>query len=350
VPPGVVDDDALLAGVDPGQVDSYAGSLVGNDGDADPTPVRADWVSLLSLHHENWPMPNGNVLALSTTTHELTNDQRAVLCPGDPIEFDVISDVIVEYEPDGTVLRTWDLWDAIDVMEFPGSVMCEDDSLFAEPEHRDWTHANSVVYDPDRDVVITSVRHTDQIIALDHLDDLGPQQSVRWVLGAGATMPLDGEPTYHQHAVEVTDDGALIVFDNGNGRPGTSPDDPDNLPYSRAVVFDVDDQGTDPAEWSATQRWEYRMDDDGSPVFASFISDADVLANGNVLITFGGIGTFPANDVDPLGLIVVEVVPTGESGGDTVMELRSVLPETAYRAERIESFYVGPDWEPAAAD
>ncbi len=342
-----LDDDALIEGVDPDQVERNGTDFAGNPGDAEALPVRADWVDLTSFHHENWPMPNGNVLALSTTNHELTPQQQDILCPGDPIDFDIISDVVVEYEPDGTVVRTWDLWDAVDVMEFPGSSMCENDSLFAEPEHRDWTHANSVTYDVDRDAILISSRHTDQIVAFDHLDAEGPQTQVRWIIGAGATIAFEGDLPYHQHAVEVLPDGALVVFDNGNGRPGTDPADPTNPPYSRAVIYDVDDASTDPGEWSASQRWEYRAEfDDGTPVYTSFIGDADVLDNGNVLITFGGIGSFPPNPEDPLSALIVEVVPSGQSGGEVVMQITSESgrPHTAYRTEQIRSFYVGDQW------
>ena len=99
-------------------------------------------------------------------------------------------------------------------------------------------------------------------------------------------MPLDGEQTYYQHAVEVNDDGSLVVYDNGNFRPGTDPDDPDNPPYSRAVIYEVDDSADDPADWSATQRWEHiDAEDNGKLAYSTFISDADVLSNGNVLMT-----------------------------------------------------------------
>jgi hypothetical protein len=158
---------------------------------------------------------------------------------------------------------------------------------------------------------------------------------------------LDGDLPYHQHAVEVLDDGGFVVFDNGNDRPGTSIDDPDNLPYSRAVIYDVDDSASDPAEWSASQRWEFRIDgDDGRPVYTAFIGDADVLGNGNVLITFGGRGTFPPTPDDPLGALIVEVVPSGGSGGDIVLRLDTMggQPTTVYRSERLESFYVGDAW------
>lgn len=320
----------------------------GNEGDAAPTSVSAPWVELRSFHHENFPMPNGNVLALSTTRHDLTPEQREAICPGDPIVFDAISDVIVEFEPNGNVLRTWDLFDVVDITEVPGSDMCATGGgLFASQEHRDWTHANSVVYDPVRDAILVSSRHTDQIIALDHLDETGAQSSLRWIIGANGTLDVDGDLTYHQHAVEVLADGAIVVYDNGNFRPGTSPDDPANPPYSRAVIFDIDDSADDRSAWSATQRWEHiDRDDDGTPIFTSFIGDADVLANGNVLITHGGIGPFPPTPEFPLRALIVEVDPAAAEGDQIVWRLDSdpAQSHTVYRSEHVSSFYVGDGW------
>ena len=319
----------------------------GNAGDAMPITIAPDWIELRTFHHEARTMPNGNLLALSTTLHDLTPEQREAICPGDPIEFRAISDVVVEFTPEGDALRTWDLFDVVDIVGVPGSDMCATDGgLFATQEKRDWTHANAVVYDPGRDAIIVSSRHTDQLIALDHLDDLGPQRQLRWIIGTGATMPLDGDPTYHQHAVELLDDGAIIIYDNGNGRPGTEVDDPDHPTYSRAVVFEVDDDDPDPSTWSVHQRWEHIADDeDGSPVFTSFIGDADILANGNVLITHGGIGPFPPDPDFPLRALIIEVVPEGSQGGDIVWRLETdpAQSHTVYRSEKVESFYVG-DW------
>lgn len=349
-----VDDEFVVGAPDPDQVafQGGEGALTGNPGDALPTPVTNDWIDLITVHHENWPMPNGNVLTLSTTVHELTPEQRATFCPDDPNEFNAVSDVAVEFTPEGQVVRTWDLWDAVDIDEVPGRELCVTTGIFAGQGLRDWNHANSVTYDVGRDAVIISSRHTNQIIAFDHLDAEGPQTSVRWIIGDGTAiadggnnLPLDGEQTYYQHAVEVNDDGSLIAYDNGNFRPGTSPDDPDNLPFSRAVIFDVDDSSDDRNEWSATQRWEHTdVEDNGKPAYSGFIADADVLSNGNVLVTHGGLGTFPGTPEDPLHILIREVVPEGTSGGDVVWELKGVNGFVTYRAERIPSFYFGPDW------
>ena len=139
-----------------------------------PRPTRsclhADWVDLRSVHHEVTQMPNGNLLALGTTLHELTESQRETLCPGDADDFWATSDVAFEFTPEGEVLRTWDVWDAVDIMKTPGQEMCVSQGQFASAMERDWTHANAVVYDAARDAVIVSSRHTSQTIAFDHGD------------------------------------------------------------------------------------------------------------------------------------------------------------------------------------
>ncbi len=202
-----------------------------------------------------------------------------------------------------------------------------------------------MVYDPDRDAILISSRHTDQVIALDHLDETGPQSSVRWILGHNPTIPLDGEAPYHPHAVELQADGSILLYDNGNMRPGTEPGDPVNPPYSRAVHYAIDDTAADPSEWTATQLWEHRVDDfDGRPLFAFFLGDADRMDNGNVLVDHGGIA--PRDGFHHARLI--EVVPEGATDGDIVWDLAlgtEERPVTVYRAERVPSLYFGPDGE-----
>lgn len=319
--------------------------LAGNAGDPDALPVKADWVDLTSFHHEGWPMPDGNILALSTTNHPLSEEQRARFCPGDSVEFQAVSDVIVEFEPDGRVVRTWDLWDVIDIDAVPGPHLCSTENLYESETFRDWTHANAVIYDPERDAIIVSSRHTDQILALDHLDAEGPQSSVRWIIGQAGTMPVAGDLMYHPHAVELQDDGSILLYDNGNLRPGTRLADGTAPGYSRAVLYRVDDRSDDPADWTATQVWQHVAEDlDGEPVYAFFLGDADRLPNGNVLINHGGIRT----QDEPDRARLIEVVPNGTDGGDIVWELHLGVaddPAIVYRAERLPSLYFGPLWE-----
>ena len=314
----------------------------------DPTLVTADWVDIRSFHHEAFPMPDGNILALATTLHELTPGQRAELCPGDGEDFWAISDVAVEFTPAGEVLRTWDLWDVIDLMETPGEEMCTTYGQIATQIERDWGHGNAVVYDAERDAVIVSTRHTSQIVAMAHGEEDGAQDQLLWTIGTDGTIPLDGDVPRYQHAVEVEDDGSILFYDNGNGREGTAPGT-DNPPYSRAALFAVDDSSDDPSDWSATQTWEHRADESpGTPVFASFVGDADRLENGNVLIDHGGI-PHPNPTDDHNRCMIIEVVPDGsDSGGEIVWDLRigtAERPVLCYRAHHYPSLYTGPQWE-----
>ena len=346
--PSGEDADAEVAAevIDEDLLEQFAAALAGNPGDPKALPVSSDDVSLTSFHHEAWPMPDGKILTLSTTFHDLTPEQRTTFCPDDPSEFGVISDVVVEFEPSGRVVRTWDLWDAVDIDEVPGNALCGDRGPFASDVGRDWMHANAVVYDADRDAVIVSARHTNQVIALEHGDAEGPQSDVLWIFGEHGTIAITGDPPYYQHAVEVQADGSILLYDNGNDRPGTTIGDPAAPMYSRAALYEVDDTAADPAVWTVTQLWQHRDNDvDGSVIYARFLGDADRLPNGNVLVTHGGID-LPADD-DFEHAVVVEVEPTGETGGQIVWEFRigsSVDEVTIYRSERIPTFYFGPDW------
>lgn len=301
-------------------------------------------------HHDVEFLPNGNLLSLAMIEHPVDADLRAELCPGDDNEWRAISDIIVEVEPDtGRVVRTWDLWDVIDIAELPGTGLCNIQNLFSTETIRDWSHANAATYDPVRDQVIVSVRHTDQVIAFEHPDAEGRITDVAWILGAQGTLDVDGSPTYHQHAPQILDDGNLLVYDNGNTRPGAedtgsfgqTPDPDAPEPYSRIVEYEID-----PATGIARQVWEYRTIDpfDDTLLFSRFVGDANRLPNGNVLINHGGI----TNAAAPVDVLVIEVDPDPVSGGDIVLSIDIEGPEGtlfgSFRAERIDTLFQQDVW------
>ncbi|MEQ8840711.1 MAG: aryl-sulfate sulfotransferase [Acidimicrobiales bacterium] len=317
------------------------------------TPYHADWVDLGTVHHDLQWQPDGTAFAISRTIHEIPVARQQELCPGDELEWGVISDVIMHIEPDGTVLRTWDLWDISSFDDLPGEFLCQTQGLGITPTERDWTHANALWFDETRDVVLVSSRHTDQIIALAMTDETGPQTEARWILGADGTIPYAGESFHHTHGVKTTADGDILFYDNGNFRPGSLSAGGDDPNYSRAVRIAVDDSGDDPSTWSATQVWDHRMIDPVTDelIYAPFISDADELSNGNILVTHGG-ATVDPNDYTASHVHLVEIDPITQDeggdafGGDIVWELRAGgdQPESTYRADRWASLYFGPLW------
>ncbi len=312
----------------------------------DPPPATPDAVvaDIDSVHHELGTLPNGNWILLDTELRELTGPPQCGE-PGPTATYNVVGDVVVEMDPDsGEVVNEWSMFDYYDPFERPGSDFCTDGPPLAPPNFFypeatdivDWTHGNGVVLDEERNALIISLRHLDATLAIRYEDDDdGPAGEFLWELGPDGTLPLtEGEPPYHQHAPEVQADGTLLLYDNGNDRPGVPPEEL----YSRAVIYEIDDTDPDPANWTATQVWEHRVTEaDGTPVYAAFLCDADRVDNGNVLITHGAI---PAEG--GLYARIIEVEQEGAAGGDVVWDLRVGEAEkgwTVYRAERLPSLY-----------
>lgn len=291
---------------------------------------------LVSFHHEVAPQPDGDILAFSRYQLDLSDEEQEAICPGDPVDFGIREDLLMEFTRTGEVRHEWSLSDIVDPAEVPGRELCAVDF----EDYRDWAHGNGAVLDEAGNRVLVTARHIDLLFAFRYEADAeGPSGELLWSIGPEGvgTLPLAGEPSYGLHAPELTADGSILVFDNGNDRPGTAE------PYSRAVRYVVDDSSLDPADWTARQTWEFRTEDldgDGGPLYADFLGDADEQPNGNVLIGFGGIG----QAVPPARGRIIEVVPTGASGGDIVFDL--TLPDTwtSYRSERLPTLYTGPKW------
>lgn len=306
--------------------------------DTEPIPVD-------SAHHELYELPNGNFLTLSTEVLRIDEATAVAACPDNPPAA-AIGDVVVELTPDGEVVAEWPLSAVYEPADRPGTDLCVPGVPFAPPnwfyphemDTRDWTHGNAVVLDEDENALLVSLRHLDAVVALRYADDEdGPAGELLWELGPDGTLTLegDGELPYHQHAVKVLGDDRILLYDNGNLRPGTESAGGDQPDYSRAVEYEVD-----PEAGTVRQVWEHRDEaPDGRPVYAHFLSDADRLENGNVLVTHGGV----QGENDVLYARLVEVVPEGESGGDVVFDLTvgdgTDGGWTVYRAERLPSLY-----------
>jgi Arylsulfotransferase (ASST)/Arylsulfotransferase Ig-like domain len=309
------------------------------------TTPDSEPLAVESSHHELQQLDSGNIITLSTELVRLDDATARGLCPADP-ETDIISDTVVELSSAGEVVQEWPLTAVYDPVERPGTEMCVEPNPVAPPNWfypdaaglRDWTHGNAVVVDEESNSMLVSLRHLDAIAALRYHDDVGgPAGELLWELGPQGTLELAGEGDwpYHPHAPELHDDGTLLVYDNGNGRPGTGEGaDP---AYTRVVLYDIDEEAG-----TVTQVWEHRdTAADDRPVFAPFVGDADRLENGNVLIDHGGL-----SDAD--GIVytrLLEVVPGPAPDGS---EDKIVFDLTvgdgqqgwaSYRADRLPSLY-----------
>ncbi|GAA2869005.1 hypothetical protein Acy02nite_40790 [Actinoplanes cyaneus] len=290
---------------------------------AGSVPLDAD-----TVHHDVTLLPNGNLLFLGTELREAV-DPALSMCDG-TLLYNLIGDVIVEADPaTGRTVREWRLLDMLDPIRRPGGRLRDGGLVTAPPGRfyrhrrhhpRDWSHANAVVLDADRNALLVSLRHHDAVLAVRYREDAGgPAGSRLWELGREGTFALaSGRWFSHQHAPEVQPDGRILLYDNGVGQ---------REPVSRAVEYRLEGD-------RAWQVWSHELRDGDRPVHCSRLGDANRLPGGNVLVTHGNI----LDDRGRLHARIVEVTP----GGNVVSELRVADEQwgwCVYRAQRISSLY-----------
>jgi hypothetical protein len=132
-------------------------------------------------HHDIFPMPNGNVLAVVWEKHTIA---EALAAGRDPALLDdgLWSEAILELQPIGTdsaaIVWEWHLWDHLvqdfDPLQQNHGVVTDHPELVninyigGPPTQEDWIHMNAVYYNADLDQIIASAHNFDEIWVIDH--------------------------------------------------------------------------------------------------------------------------------------------------------------------------------------
>jgi hypothetical protein len=219
--------------------------------------------SLVGFHHDVAGTAQNTVYVLAKDTLTVADTVWA-------------GEAIWEWDPEaGTTTRRWaahDIWS-------PATDRGPRWQTF------DWLHANAIHIGP-RGNILMSLHYMDQIISI------APDfESLEWRLGGpNATIAPTAEARFSgQHTAAELPNGNVFMFDNGFARA-------DGSRFSRALELGFDGD-------SARVVWEYR-----SEIYASFISSARRLDNGNTLIGYGpseglvnSSGPVAAREVTPAG-------------------------------------------------
>lgn len=300
------------------------------------------------FHHEVFPMDNGNFIGLSIEARNFDNFFTSYDDTTARATSFVAGDLIVEYQPDGTIVNQWSMLDMLDPYRIGyGSLGAYWDFFFgAASASKDWSHANAVIHDANDDSVIVSLRHQDALVKFKRQTGelvwiLGPPEN--WDVakyGQYLLTPVNPQQhfyAYHPHGPMVTPSGSIMVYDNGNWRsspPDAWEEDANN--FSRAVEYVINENTME-----VELVWEYGKT---SPqvYFSGFLGDADHLPQtGNVLITHGSLissGKFSAQvvevtrDTQPVEVFNMTV---SDTTADNTSGWR------VYRSDRIKSLY-GP--------
>ena len=362
-----------------------------------------------NVHHDFVRLPNGNVVFLSSEDRTV---EEAVAAGADPVLMraledrleDILTDCedgdlecrrnhpinadprlavtdgfvlkvdyIVEVEPTGPtggdIVWEWRMWDHlvqdVDPDKPNYGVVAEHPELidinYLLPalagafRPYDWTHANSLDYNPELDQLMLSPRHFSELWIIDHSTTLeearghvggnsgkGGDILYRWgnprAYGAGTTAD---QRLFWQHDPQwigpgLPGAGNILVFNNGSEfgilgplRPGHSSV-VEIVPPVSGYGYRQNPAGV--AYGPAEPVWIYAAEPPGD-FFAGFTSGAQRLPNGNTFITDGPHGRL--FEVTPEGRTVWEYVnPVSDSGAVRQGEVPAESTNRVYRAYR----------------
>jgi hypothetical protein len=196
----------------------------------------------------------------------------------------------------------------------------------------EWMHSNSLQVAPTG-VLLMSVRHIDTLIAISPEFD-----RIAWRIGrfgSDFTFPNPSDRFYHEHYARMLDNGNLLLFDNGDGRPPA-----EGGQYSRALELALD--------WSsmtATKVWEYRHQVGASgatPIYkyADKVGTAQRIENGNTIVWYGA-DTDPATlkQNNPATFTLVEADTSPEANAVAELDMQVPGNTGAYRALPVNTLF-----------
>ncbi len=228
----------------------------------------------------------------------------------------VLMDTIVELDSKGNTLWTWDSY-AGGHFSLKDECQCNATTVVNGQTVIDLTHANSLQWYFDTNIVYMNMRHLDTFCKINKTTN----QTV-WCLGRRGSFTLfdqDGKQVsslwYHSHDVQEVQPGVFSMFDDdydnttntANPCPATFEE---TIAHSRMLVITVDEQNMTAREsWSWTAPREY---------WTPYWGSVDRLPNGDWIGDFGSQSHYLAGSAidSPLpnstGAVLVEVNPKGE--------------------------------------
>ena len=286
-------------------------------------------------HHDTESLPNGNVLLIAwehkTDVAAIVNGRNPNFLGGGQQPFGFWPDHIIEVDSESnSIVWEWHVWDHL-IQDYDSS-KANYGVVFDHPElvninypsgpntsGGEWLHINAVDYNVELDQIILSVHHFGEIWIIDHstttaeaashtggISGKGGDLLYRW----GNQQSYIGDNTnvrmfFGQHDARWIENGSqIMVFNNGSGRPGGSYTSIDvfTQPIGEDNLYVLDSSGVYGPD---ALSWQYTAIPP-SDFFASSISGAHRLENGNTLICDGPQGHY--FEIDSAGSLVWDYV------------------------------------------
>ncbi len=254
------------------------------------TTIASD--SVLS-HHDAEVLPNGNILVLAweAKTAIQAHALGRTSIDGETLWADAIYEICRSSSSntciDGETVWRWSSWDH--VVQNVDSTITENyvENMASRPDKidinyfsgfgsADWTHANSIDYNPDKDLIMMSVHNFNEYWIIDHSDG---SKGIDYRAGNPASHGRQGRQTlFGQHDVQWIEEGLpgagnILLFNNGKGRPVGE------FSSVEEICYDGDCKpGAVLAKYSQGINGDF---------YSSHISGAQRLKNGNTLVCEG---------------------------------------------------------------
>lgn len=296
-------------------------------------------------HHDIKRLPNGNIIMLAVEKKTLAQIYAAGFNPA-KLNPEIISrgymlpDYVIEVQPiypvGGNIVWEWHVWDHLiqdfdstkqnfgDVANHPELIDCDGDGRQLPCF---WNHMNSITYNARFDQILMSVRGNSEAWIIDH--STTTQQAAGHTGGrynkGGDLLYRWGNPScyklgnssnqkfFEQHDAQWIDSlypgyGGITVFNNGVNRNYSTVDQFTPPVDSLGFYYRAPNTAFGPSSLS----WTY-VANPPSSMYASDISGAQRLPNGNTLICVGPTGNFL--EVTPAGAVAWKYINPVTSTG-----------------------------------
>jgi hypothetical protein len=187
---------------------------------------------ITSVHHDAIRLPNGFTAVLGSVERLFPPGTQGSTGP-DPVL--ILADNVVVLDTNWQVVWQWNAFEHLDVNRAAilGETCVPDQGgcppLVKASIGNDWTHANTLFYDPTDGNIIISMRHQDWLVKFNFNNGQGDGR-VLWRMGVGGDFTINSTDPYpwfsHQHDMGFENSGGtrlLTVFDNSNTRRTVIP-------------------------------------------------------------------------------------------------------------------------------
>lgn len=305
---GQVDNDFIIAGGAGGIIEKF-------DWDGNVVWNYVYSSEFFRAHHDFQVMPNGNILILAWES--FTKDEALALGrnPNLLIAETIWPEHIIEVEPSGvnggTIVWEWHAWDHM-IQDFDSEKqnfgVVADHPEKIDINHvregrilEDWMHANSINYNADLDQIMLSVLFFDEIWIIDHNTTTEEARREKGDLlfrwgnpqayhqGGPEDQKLFGQHNAKWIAPGLPDAGKILIFNNGQERfEDASQLFTEVVKLNPESHYQKDQNGRFlPEDFD----WVYRKHPP-TDFYSRYISGAQQLPNGHILVDDGAHGTF----------------------------------------------------------